>query len=309
MPSFCVKCGAPLSSGPFCVKCGADARPGSSTPEPTPQPTSQPTPANTVPTEITQPVAITTEGEKKMSPWVTLGIAALVLFVVGGAMAAAGVYYVAHRVSQKIHEEAGGLLNSDSDSKNANSSSSGSSSSSDPSSTEGSGIDACKLLSKEDVSAAIGVEIIRAEPGDNSCNYIAKGDRADMTAKHVAAMAATRGGADKKSQQMVQNIAGGMFKVFQSESHDKEDTSGEVPVLNFSVDQNNAEAQMRLNAKMLGRLGPTDGIPGVGDQAFISGDSMMMVRKGKSLVRIMYMTCPCGTEAITPLAKKIADAL
>jgi hypothetical protein len=33
------------------------------------------------------------------------------------------------------------------------------------------------------------------------------------------------------------------------------------------------------------------------------------VRKGKNLVRIMYVTCPCGTEAVKPLAKKIAEAL
>ena len=26
MGKFCVKCGAPLNSGPFCVKCGADMR-------------------------------------------------------------------------------------------------------------------------------------------------------------------------------------------------------------------------------------------------------------------------------------------
>ena len=84
---------------------------------------------------------------------------------------------------------------------------------------------------------------------------------------------------------------------------------GEITVFSFSVDQHAAEAQMRLNAKTLATLGDTSGIPGVGDQAFVSADSMIMVRKGKSLIRIMYMTCPCGTEAVTPLAKKIADAL
>jgi hypothetical protein len=237
-----------------------------------------------------------------MSGLAKVGIAAIGLIFVGGALAAGGVYYVAHRVSQKFHEETDGILNSSSDPKSGDSSGSGSSS------NRGSGIDACKLLSKEDVSKAIGVEIVRTESGDNSCSYIAKGDQADMSAKHATAMMASRG-ADKKTQEVIQNFAGGMFKQFQSESHEKQNTSGEVPVLNFSVDQNNAEMQMRLNAKMLGRIGPADGIPGIGDQAFVSADSMMLVRKGKSLVRIMFMTCPCGTEAVTPLAKKIADAL
>jgi hypothetical protein len=36
---------------------------------------------------------------------------------------------------------------------------------------------------------------------------------------------------------------------------------------------------------------------------------MIMVRKGNKLVRIMYLTCPCGTEAVKPLAKEIANAL
>jgi hypothetical protein len=36
---------------------------------------------------------------------------------------------------------------------------------------------------------------------------------------------------------------------------------------------------------------------------------MIMLRKGKSLVRIMFMTCPCGTDAVKSLAKEIADAL
>ena len=51
-----------------------------------------------------------------MSPLAKLGIAAVVIIFVGGALAAGGLYYVAHRVSQKIHEEAGSILGSSSDS-------------------------------------------------------------------------------------------------------------------------------------------------------------------------------------------------
>jgi hypothetical protein len=36
---------------------------------------------------------------------------------------------------------------------------------------------------------------------------------------------------------------------------------------------------------------------------------MMIVRKGDKLIRIMYMMCPCGVEAIKPLAKTLADRL
>ncbi len=169
--------------------------------------------------------------------------------------------------------------------------------------------DVCRFLSKEDVSKAIGVEIIRTQSKDNGCSYIAKGTQADVMAKHAAAMVATRG-ADKKTQQIAEQFAGGMFKEFQSERPQaKQDNSGEVLVFGFSVNQHAAEAQMRLNAKGLGRLGDMQGLPGIGDQAFVSSDSMIMVRKGKNLITIMYLTCPCGVEQVKPLAKEIADAL
>ena len=39
------------------------------------------------------------------------------------------------------------------------------------------------------------------------------------------------------------------------------------------------------------------------------GGSYDFIRKGDKVVRIMYMTCPCGTEDASPLARKIADGL
>jgi hypothetical protein len=130
-----------------------------------------------------------------------------------------------------------------------------------------------------------------------------------MLAKHATAMTASRG-ADKKTQQMLQTFAGGMFKEFQSERPPSEQgTPGEVLVFNFSVDQHAADEQMSLNTKGLAVLGDQQSLPGIGDQAFTSSDGMIMVRKGNKLLRIMYVTCPCGTEQVKPLAKEIADAL
>jgi len=243
-----------------------------------------------------------------MSTLAKLGIAAVAIIFVGGAAGAVGVYYVAHRVSQKYHEVSDGILGSSSDSRN-NAEGSGQTESGSSSSSSGSMGNVCRFLSKEDVSKAIGVEIVRTEPGGNGCSYIAKGTQADMTAKHVAAMMAARG-ADKKTQQMIQTFAGGMGKMFESEKPQSEqDASGEVPVFNFSVDQQAAEEQMRLNAKGLATLGDMQGLPGIGDQAFVSSDGVIMVRKGKNLIRIMFITCPCGTEQVKPLAQEIANAL
>ena len=308
MPNFCVKCGAPLNTGPFCVKCGADIRNvGTPSQPPSPSLLAQTPPAH--PTPSTTPPVPARQG---MSAMAKLGIAAVAIIFVGAAAGAVGVYYVAHRVSQKIHQTANGILGSSSDSisspgaTGAGSTDSGYTGSGTASGNMG---DVCRFLSKEDVGSAIGVEIVRTHSEDNGCSYIAKGTQADMTAKHITAMMAARG-ADKNTQQMIQTFAGGMGKMFESEKPESnQDASGEVPVFNFSVDPHAAEEQMRLNAKGLARLGDTQGLPGIGDQAFVSADGMIMARKGKSLIRIMYITCPCGTDAVMPLAKKIADAL
>ena len=106
-----------------------------------------------------------------------------------------------------------------------------------------------------------------------------------MTAKHMAAMMGTKG-ADAKTQQTIQTLTGGLAKMIQSGGQGTEnDKNGNVPVLVFSVDNNAAEAQMRLNAKVLGGLGPgQEGVPGIGDQAFDEAGAMMMVRKGDKLI-------------------------
>jgi hypothetical protein len=305
MGKFCVKCGAPLNNGPFCVKCGTDMRsigtPTSQSSQPEVQmPTAQPAQA---------PIPV--PAKQGMSTFAKLGIAAVAIIFVGGAAGAVGVYYVAHRVSQKIHQTADGILGSTADStanSSGNSTSSGESKSGN-SAESGTVGDVCRFLSKQDVSKAIGVEIIRTESTGNGCSYLAAGTQHDMFAKHLKAMAADKG-ADRKSQDIAEKVTGGMMNMFLPEKRASElNTSGEVPVFNFSLDQHGAEEQIRLNAKVFSNLGSTEGIPGIGDHAFVSADGMMMVRKGKTLVTIMYLACPCGIEQVKPLAKQIADAL
>jgi len=308
MAKFCVKCGAPLS-GAFCGKCGADMRNVATPAQPQ---SSQPLPPQPVPQMQPQAAAspMQVPARKGMSGLAKLGIAAVAIIFVGGATAAVGVYYVAHRVSQKIHQTADGFLGSSSDSHAAShGEGSGYGETESGSSESGTIGDVCRLLSKQDVSKAVGVEIIRTESKDNGCSYMAKGTQQDMTAKHVKAMMADKG-VDKKTQDIAEKFAGGMFNALQAEKPaSAQDTPGEVPVFVFSLDQHNAEQQMRLNAKILGNLGNQEGLPGIGDQAFVSADGMILVRKGKTLVRIMYLVCPCGIEQVKPLAKEIADAL
>jgi hypothetical protein len=306
MGKFCVKCGASLGAGPFCVKCGADTRQIGEAPQSqAAQPPAQTPPTQTIPSSSPVPA------KRGMSTLAKLGIVAVGIIFVGGAAGAVGVYYVAHRVSQKIHQAADAILTPNSGSgTTSNGKDSGSGESESGRSAEsGTMGDVCRLLNKQDVSKAVGVEIVRTESKDNGCSYMAKGTQQDMTAKHMKAMVADKG-ADKKTQEIAEKFAGGMFNALQAEKPASEqDTSGEVPVFVFSLDQHGAEEQMRLNAKIFGNLGNEEGLPGIGDQAFVSADGMILVRKGKTLVRIMYLVCPCGIEQVKPLAKEIADAL
>lgn len=311
MPNFCANCGTPLNGGLFCVKCGVDARANlnseqvqSYMPATETAPTS-PRPAN--PAQIGPAIVPSPAVQTGMSTLAKFAIVAIVIIFVGGVTGAVGMYYVAHRVSQKFHQLSDGVLKASSESGHSTHSSSEEVRAS--ASNDNHIGNVCRLLNKDHVSQAIGVQIVRAAAEDNGCTYIAKGTQAEMTAKHASAMAGDLG-VDKKSQQAVETFSAGLGKVFESEKPAPEqDTSGEVPVFSFSIDQNAAETQLQLNAKVLGIIGSQERLPGIGDQAFVSADGMIFMRKGKNLVRILYQSCPCGMEQVKPLAQEIADAL
>jgi hypothetical protein len=172
--------------------------------------------------------------------------------------------------------------------------------------------DPCRFLTTAEVGKAIGVPIIGTKSDGSTCEYMAHGTAANMTSKHLSAMAAKRG-ADRATQEKFQKLAEGFFGA-QEKNAETADPNGtiETAVLSVSLDQGSAEAQMKLDSKVLGALGPASGsnrIVGIGDEAFVAADGMMLVRKGDTLVRFTYISCPCNSEQIEPLAKKLAAAL
>jgi hypothetical protein len=248
---------------------------------------------------------------KASSPWVKIIVVVVIIIFVGGAAAVGGVIYLAHKVSQKAHEYSREVLGetSPANPETAAGSSSSAAASADKSTAVAG--DPCALLSKQDVSEAIGIAIVETSPAEGGCSYLAKGTAADMASKHAAAMMAAKG-ADKKTQGMFEQFAGGVFNSApKSSTEDTQSADGNVVVFTFGIDTNAAQEQMHLNAKVLGGLGSVAQQPleGIGDEAFAEADSMMMVRKGDKLIRIMYMSCPCNTDAIKPLAKRLADKL
>jgi hypothetical protein len=179
----------------------------------------------------------------------------------------------------------------------------------------------------EDVSHAVGVTIIRAQAQDGGCSYIAHGDPADMTSKHMSAMVNSQVAAkgekppNAQQQQMMQQITGAFFK--QQESSDKDlsaqAATGEVPILNVSFSSGNAELEMKMNRMAFNHVASTDGkstgqiatgdLAGVGDDAYEMGGTGLMVRKGKVVAHFMFPYCPCSADAVKPLAAKLASQL
>lgn len=303
MNTFCGKCGASVLEGAiFCGVCGASARQSAS-----PSTELQPAPQQVI--SPADPVA--TPGGNNSSPWVKVAIVAVVIIFVGGALAIGGVMYVAHRVSQKAHGYSHAILGETSPSTPDTAAEQSRDAGSPANKGTAFAGDACRLLSREDVGHAVGIPILETSPTDGGCSYLAKGTSADMIAKHTAAMLGAKG-ADKKTQGMIEQFAGAIGNNMpKSTTDDTQSADGNAVVITFEIDANAAKEQMRLNSKVLGMngMGSVDAIDGIGDEAFSKSDSMMFVRKGDKLIRIMYMSCPCSTDAIKPLAKEIVAKL
>jgi hypothetical protein len=258
---------------------------------------------------------------KKSNTLVKVLIALVLMIFVGGALAMGGLWYGARLIKGKVDAAKAKVLG-----EAAPSTSSGlggllgNSSTSDDSAGGFKG-DPCRFLSKAEVSQAVGLTVIRTEAKDDGCSYIAKGDPADVTAKHLSSMLGGLG-ADPKTQQMAQRFAGGLFS--QQEATDKslaaQAATGEIPVLGLSFTAGHAAMEMKANRAAFQHVtggasnatasnSATGDLTGIGDEAYVVGGSMLMVRKGNTMVRFTYISCPCNTDNIKPLARTVASRL
>ncbi len=314
MDRFCGKCGAAISDGAgFCGACGASARQVTSPPSnPENQPSAAPASVPVAPPSPGASASVASAA-KSSSSWVKVAVVAVVIIFVGGAVAVGGVIYLGHKVSQKAHELLGDTASTSAAASDVQSPSApGLASQSTPSAANSAlAGDACGLLSKEDVSHAIGVEIVGTSPIEGGCSYLAKGSATDMAAKHAGAMLGAKG-ADKKTQGAIEQFAGAIGNSMpKTASDDTPSADGNAVVLSFTIDSKGAEEQMKLNAKFLGvgAIGGIDAIDGIGDEAFSKADSMMFVRKGDKLIRIIYTSCPCSTNVVKTVAQEIVANL
>jgi hypothetical protein len=312
MAGFCRNCGSPLADGQgFCTKCGT--RVGEASPpttqaaQPAAQPPAQPAhPAAAPPPPTAAPSyasGVVPPPAPKGSPLIKILLVVAGLFVFFGIACMAALFYIGHRVHQRVQEM--GLT---ADSHHV--------------STLG-GVNTCSLLSKDDVSRAIGLEVVRAEPdhGDRlTCKYSVLGDAGDLTVKHAIRLSqeiAKNTGSNqpqmsKSQQDDAENIGKTLFHSMATDPNSGlADHPGETPVFSVYINDNAAQFQMKVDRVAFSRIGPagTGDLPNLGDEAFDAAGAMMLVRKGDKMIRVMYMQCPCVKDDVVPLVRTVLAGL
>jgi hypothetical protein len=298
MAKFCGTCGSPLNeTSAFCGTCGARVPQAAVAAAATPVPPFSP--VTTIP-----PVSPMPPVKSGSSPVGKIILAVVLVLVVLGTLSVAGMFYALHLASRKAHEFSRKVRDTALSSLQADSGNAGASNV--PAGTLGPG--ACRFLSKDDVGRAIGVAIVATKTTVDGCEYLAQGTAGDMTAKHIAAMMASKG-ATAQQQQMFQSLSHSLLGGEQNQA-DGNGPPVSTVVMAFTIDPNAAKTQMSTNETVLGAVGPSaKPLTGIGDEAFDASGSVMMVRKGDKLIRITYSTCPCTIDAIKPLAQRLASSL
>ena len=306
MAGFCRNCGSPLADGQgFCTKCGT--RVSEQTAPLASQPPAQPAfPAAAPPPQAAPPSdasGVVPPPALEEQPLIKILLVVAGLFIFFGIASMAALFYIAQRFHQRA-QEIGLTADSHHISKLG-------------------GVKVCTLLSKDEVSQALGVQIVRAEAdhGDLlSCKYSVLGDAGDLTMKHAIRL----------SQDTAKNTGGGQPQMSKSQQDDAEnigktlfhsmatdpnsglaDHPGETPVFAVYIDDNAAQFQMKVDRLAFSRIGPVGAaeIPDLGDEAFDAAGAMMLVRKGDRMIRVMYMQCPCVKDDVVPLVRTIVAGL
>jgi hypothetical protein len=257
-------------------------------------------------------------------------MALVAILFVGGAAAAMLGFYALHRVKEKVHsisQSIGGNSGSSSGSGGgmlASLTGSAGNGNSAADSSDGPKGDLCRFLSKEQVGNAIGTPIIRTTNDTDGCVYYVHGDPATMANKHLNSMLDhIAPDAPASARKQLNAFSGAFFQNTQQndKSLSAEAATGEVPALSVSFTHGDAEMEMKMTRSMWGRLGGADmqsgkpavattgEISGVGDEAYQTADSGLIVRKGQTVIHLMFPSCPCTTVQIKPLAARIADQL
>ena len=171
----------------------------------------------------------------------------------------------------------------------------------------------CGLATEAAVGQALHTSIVRAEAPDtdSGCIWSAKGTAAAAATDHGMSMMGGMGAnLDPQARKALSSFGGAVLGDEGAKQDKTAAHPGELPVLVFSVMHSpDAVSEMKTNRDMLGRIGQLTVIPGLGDEAFESSGSTLMVRKGSNVVRFLYTQCNCTSKDVVPLARQIVAGL
>jgi hypothetical protein len=169
----------------------------------------------------------------------------------------------------------------------------------------------CKLLSADAVTRTLHVQIVRVEPSAqdaNVCEYSIKGKPSSAATDHSIAMAGAMQGQalDPAAQKLMQGFGGLVLGGADEDAAKKHDIRhpGETPALVLDVHTGDAATEMRLNRQALGSFSPVTPIQGLGDEAFETSNSFLLIRKGTRVIRLTYTGCPCASQDVVTLARQ-----
>jgi hypothetical protein len=291
---FCPNCGAQLT-GAFCTQCGARAvQPPPPVQPAAPQPSSQPLP----------PAAKTGSGSGMKILFAVLGV---IVFL--GVLFVGAIWYGWHKVKQTIASR-GIDLNTEVD--------------------RGAGrqLDACELLTKEELAQILDLAIERSEGTGRSthstCRYYSAAaqqrgaDQAAAAFKKLQEASkssdspAQRDEALKNLESMVRGVAGAAAGTVNDAvlTIEVESENAKAAMAGFRLGAGLGAAVVGADAKPEARKALSEEVQGVGDEAVFGPlKSLLMFRKGDVSVQIDARTLPSGRDTEIAIAQRIAAKL
>jgi hypothetical protein len=309
---FCQSCGSQMT-GAFCTKCGARANQAAPPAAPPPPPPVQqfaaplpPPPQYAPPPQYVQPLP----PAAKSGSGLKILLVVLVILGLMGMLAVGGVWYAWHK-TKEIAASKGIDLNSFSETHNG----------------PARRVDACDLLTKEDLSRILNLNVDRVEGGGrathSTCRYYSSGasQRAQdeaIAAKKKLDEAAKSGNSTPDAAQVEQ--VGNMIRGITGAAGN----AGDAPMLSIEVETQNAKAAMAGFKIAMGLTGlgvmkdappgaanlVHEEVKGIGDEAMFGPLlSLSMFRKGDVSLQIDGRLLPGGRDAQIAIAKTVFSKL
>ncbi len=304
---FCQSCGAQMA-GTFCNSCGARA---SQAPPPPPSP--PPQYAATPPQYAQQPSYV-----QPLAPAAKSGSGLKILFVVlgivflMGALAIGGVMFAWHKAKQTIASSTGVDLNSFSEQRRG----------------PARRLDACALLTKEDLSQILNLPIDRVEgtglSTHSTCKYYSAAaqqrgsDEAAAAVKKIQDSAKSGDSNPSTDEQiktlgnMIRGMAGAAAGASDGAilSIETESDNAKAAMAGFKLGMGVATIGMGQNPDPAAKAALRQDVAGVGDEAMFGPLlSIFMFRQGDVSVQLDGRTLPGGRDAQIAIAKSIASKL